>query len=816
MALKAKSYHKFIASSAAVALVATAVSPASAAFPFTDVSDRYKEAVTYLVEEDITNGITKTQFGTSSTIKRVDAAVMIAKALKLDTTNVPDSGFTDVPDRAKAHVDALKAAGFINGKTATSFGSSQDITRGEMALILAKAYQLSGDTNDIAFTDVASRYKEAVAALVANEVTFGKTDTSFGTTDSITRGEFALFLHRLADEAEVPAPEVTGVEGLNANQIAVQFNTEMNAEQAKNTSLYSLNGTAPAKAELASDKKSIVLTFNSVEGKDQVLVVNPIESLQKGKDGESLKTEKFTKVFSYKDTVKPAVKSTSYSNGTITVEFTEALSTIPTVARVNGESVTAEEGEDAMKVEIAYDLEPSESASLYLAGAEDQANEKNEMDLYKGTVTAPAKDTNRPYVTGVEVTGQNTAKVTLSENITLNKIDAILQRGATQTDVVLKEDTKDESGRTYTLDVDLGTDEMFKGDSTKETFTLYVKEGKMTDDSGDTNEEYKTELTFEKDTEAPKLVSAQVSADGEKFEFTFDEALEVEGADPAIDVRDADNVKWNVIDGETGVKTGELNTYQVDIKADAEGGDNKLEPGSYSVTIPANFFTDQYDNATAEVTHTFVVGEEEVVTEEDTEKPRATVESAGNVFTVTFDEEVTTSATDLKNYRLDGEALPEGTDIYFNGPSKEVVVITLPAGSVNIGKKGEGVPAILTVSDVSDKAGNVINKVNLEVDIEDNTPATITKVEELNKNVVVTFSEDVILKTAAGIEAVDPAKVFEIKVDGETVTAKDLREVTDKPNQLQFTLDNALDGKLTVEVKDDQEALTDENGVVVK
>lgn len=214
MAYQPKSYRKFVATAATATLVASAVTPAfaaetGAAASFTDVSDRYKEAVDYLLAEQITNGYTDTQFGTTMNIKRVDAAIMIAKALDLDLDNRPSSGFNDVPDRAAVYIDALKDEGIVNGKDANTFGAADNITRGEMALIMAKAYGLTGDGSDLPFTDVAPRYQDAVAALVDAGITFGKDDDTFGTTASITRGEFALFIYRAETSDEITLSGVT-------------------------------------------------------------------------------------------------------------------------------------------------------------------------------------------------------------------------------------------------------------------------------------------------------------------------------------------------------------------------------------------------------------------------------------------------------------------------------------------------------------------------------------------------------------------------------------------------------------------------------
>ena len=57
----------------------------------------------------------------------MDAAVLLANVLGLDTENAPDSGFKDVPERAKGAVNALKEAGITNGKTTESIWFRPDL-----------------------------------------------------------------------------------------------------------------------------------------------------------------------------------------------------------------------------------------------------------------------------------------------------------------------------------------------------------------------------------------------------------------------------------------------------------------------------------------------------------------------------------------------------------------------------------------------------------------------------------------------------------------------------------------------------------------
>lgn len=163
---------------------------------FKDTAGRYQSAVTYLTDRGVANGLSKNEFGVQQNIKRVDAAIWLAKILNLNMADNDATPYKDVPIRAWGAVNALKKKNIVNGKTNTHFGANDTMTRGEMALLIQRAYRLSGDGEKLLFTDVSPRYEKAVQALLKNNITYGKSYYQFGTDLSITRGEMALFLHR--------------------------------------------------------------------------------------------------------------------------------------------------------------------------------------------------------------------------------------------------------------------------------------------------------------------------------------------------------------------------------------------------------------------------------------------------------------------------------------------------------------------------------------------------------------------------------------------------------------------------------------------
>lgn len=209
--LTSRNFRKFIAGAALAAVVAPVVAPATglAAANFPDVEGDYVAAVEFLATKGIQGKLDGT-FGTHENITRQDAAIFVAKALELDTKKTPDAGFTDVNPRAVGAVNALKAKGITNGKGDTTFGGGDLITRGELAKWIAAAFDLKAENAKKPFSDVEGHYVDAVKALVENEVTLGKTVTTFGTHENATRGQFALFVYRAANAQNIPHPNDNG------------------------------------------------------------------------------------------------------------------------------------------------------------------------------------------------------------------------------------------------------------------------------------------------------------------------------------------------------------------------------------------------------------------------------------------------------------------------------------------------------------------------------------------------------------------------------------------------------------------------------
>ncbi|MFJ7934362.1 Ig-like domain-containing protein [Sporosarcina sp. NPDC096371] len=326
MAQQPKSYKKFVATAATASLVASAlVAPiaANAAATFTDVPASYKDAVDYLVSKGA-NGLSATEFGISKEITRGDAAVLLAGALGVLDEKAPASGFTDVPARAATAVNSLKAAGIINGKTATSFGFGDNLKRGEVALIFAKAYKLTGDASKLAFTDVNDRYKDAVAALVEAKVTSGISATKFGTDNNIKRGDFAKFAFGLKDGVSTGAATTATASATNLKEVVVSFDGTVDKSTASEIANYSLTGSNDPVVDsvlVAEDAKSVTLTVKDVltNQSEYKLSVNNVKTADKVL---SVKDVAFKPL---DNTVPTVSKVEALGNKTVRVSFSEPV-----------------------------------------------------------------------------------------------------------------------------------------------------------------------------------------------------------------------------------------------------------------------------------------------------------------------------------------------------------------------------------------------------------------------------------------------------------------------------------------------------------
>lgn len=288
-----KSYKKFIATSATVAVAASAIAPmaSAAGHQFTDVGPRYDEAVSFLYDYQIVNGKTDTSFGTDFTLTRGDAAVILANTLGLDTDNAEDAGFKDLFPRVEGAVNALAAEGIIQGFSADKFAPNEPITRGAMAQILVLGFGLQDFAVPTQFTDAGGKFKDSIEALFGAGIANGKTKTSFGTNENIKRGDFANLLYQtiqfiLENTYFVP---VESVNLINSSSLSIKFGEELPEElteediadllfiQMEIVGSDSLEDLLPTNITISEDRKAITVEHADLTGKEGTIFVDDAE-----------------------------------------------------------------------------------------------------------------------------------------------------------------------------------------------------------------------------------------------------------------------------------------------------------------------------------------------------------------------------------------------------------------------------------------------------------------------------------------------------------------------------------------------------------
>ena len=182
-----------------VAAIGPTTTEASASFSDVSTTYNFYDEVMNLSARGIINGFEDGTFRPGDNVTRGQAAKILAGILGLDTKNVKNPGFKDVPTSHPYYgaIAALANAGIISGYEDDTYRSGEPVQRNHMAKILAGAFKLnpsSESTNP--FTDVRSDYKNYILALYENGITTGKTATTFDGASNVTRGQLAAFVVR--------------------------------------------------------------------------------------------------------------------------------------------------------------------------------------------------------------------------------------------------------------------------------------------------------------------------------------------------------------------------------------------------------------------------------------------------------------------------------------------------------------------------------------------------------------------------------------------------------------------------------------------
>lgn len=172
-------------------LIASVLVPQShvkASSNFTDVgnSHRANAEITYLVDRGIANGYSSTKFVPAKEVTRGEAAAMLGRALGVSGERKA-TRFSDVGGgyMASGYIEELVKLGIISGYPDGTFGPNKVLNRGEMAVLINRAFNYGGTT-----------ISSSARNLMDRGIAQGFPDGSFGASATIIRADFSVFLAR--------------------------------------------------------------------------------------------------------------------------------------------------------------------------------------------------------------------------------------------------------------------------------------------------------------------------------------------------------------------------------------------------------------------------------------------------------------------------------------------------------------------------------------------------------------------------------------------------------------------------------------------
>jgi chitinase len=175
-------------------------SPADPSNRFPDVTGGvHRDAIERMAANGTLQGYADGTFRPGHQLTRGQLATILARVLELDATACDGCAeLTDVA--ASVHAEAIRAvvgAQIASGYPDGTFGPDRHVTREQLATFLAKGLDLPLNGTDHPFVDVTRpTHEEAITAIVTAGITEGRTPTTFAPTDPVTRGQMASLLDR--------------------------------------------------------------------------------------------------------------------------------------------------------------------------------------------------------------------------------------------------------------------------------------------------------------------------------------------------------------------------------------------------------------------------------------------------------------------------------------------------------------------------------------------------------------------------------------------------------------------------------------------
>lgn len=840
---------------------------------FTDVKDGqwFQEYVVAVANAGIVNGMTPTEFAPNGKLTRAQAAKMIVEAYGFEG-EADLSQFADAKTVAgkwsEAYLSTAVANGVINGK-GDKLAANDSITRQEFAVMLTRAIDAATDNSAelvAAVEEATKALDEAVKALNTEvkveeieaakaEVTSAETaivalETALEAAKEVVTEEQAAkaneaiaaakkaiettkaVIAKAEEDAKVLAVE--SVTQLNATEILVKYNKEVNKDSAIAAGNYTVETKAPftvttnavADVELQEDGKSAIVRLTNVLTPAVVYNV----TVQNVVDKKYAKLAKFETTFTATEAAAPSLAKVEYVGGELQVTFKEEVSFAKAIVKVDGVSipsnaftaVATDAGTYTYKATLSAPANLTEgNHSVSIVGLENKAGK--EASTLTGTFTI-SKDVTAPTVSKVTASETTSNEFTIEFNEAVTKPTVKVTKGSTVYTATTTNDTSSVTSKTWTVKIDdtIVGNELFPTGVTQAVVSYEVSAFKDTANLVGTTST--GSVTLSKDANVPAVKSANlntIAALGNATVITvpFTEAVTTASV-ASVSVKDPEGIL------QTAAVTVSGKNLVLTI------ADHANKQGTYEIILPAGVVKDGSNNKNVATT-TFVTKDASAAgvleLSESVIEASNTLVSGNNVITVNFGEEMTETALNAANYSLDNAALPAGTTIGFVG-TKNKVQITLPSTfvvSTNADYK------FAVSKDLTTKAGKAVRlndsaptastlQLVKTIILKDNKAPELTTAKLLNGGAVatdsanqieLTFNEEL---TAVGTTVATGLKDdFVVKVNGATVV-HDVVANGANSNKIVLSIGSYNTAQtITVELADSNLQLVDLNGNVI-
>jgi hypothetical protein len=574
--------------------------------------------------------------------------------------------------------------------------------------------------------------------------------------------------------------KVESVSAINAKDIVVDFDDELDEVTAGSASNYEIkvnNGTAlvadtdytVSVDEDDASKVTIVLNtplktgdFVSVKVKKDVL----------NKDLGGL-TEDVTKTFTYTDTTAPAVESVEVDGADLVINFSEYVSAIGLI-KIDGVNFAAAPTLPAKSVTLTGAVTGLATGehTITLANVKDLEPTPNNAAIITKKFNV-VEDVTAPAVTSVTPVAENQFKLVFNKEVTAPTVAVTKAGFALNASVAPAASAKE-----FTVTVsDNGGVKLYNTGEVVANLAINVSGYKAISNNlvGDA---FTSNVTLTKDSVAPavdtrnsKIALDAATSTNEVFQVKFNEAIAT--VDPSkVVLKDKNGVK-KTVSAVTIVADAKGQNTILEIDSAAVRTGTTINAGTYTIELGANAVVDTAGNGN---TATSVTLTKEAASVPDMDL-NGKITASGDTITIVFPENMTTAALDASNYKIDGQDLPEGTQIYFD-PDVTTVVIKLPAGSI------ENTADVLfsISSDLKSEAGAKVEADDLDTvlsGLKDNVQPVLVSAKKVDStHVELTFSES-IDTIVSGPTYIDD---FEVTVNGATlaVTAVDNHSTDNK------------------------------------